>query len=69
MSLEMRVQAEYSAQTGSVTMRLCYNGDRYDPTEQTDWLRQALIRNAAKDIRYRYCPDDALKNEITLTVL
>ena len=67
--MEIDMIAEYSEKDGTVSMKLCYNGPSFDPTGRGDHLSRALISNSARDIRYSFIPDAALKNEITLTVL
>ena len=65
---DISVTAEYTEETESAVMKICYNGESFDPTETDDQLPMAVLSAAAQDIRYTWHPEEERGNEVTMTI-
>ncbi len=50
--LQMKIVSEYSEESGTVEMRIQYNGAPFDPLAEGDELSVALVKNAVSGIEY-----------------
>ncbi|HAG70055.1 MAG TPA: hypothetical protein DCL38_08780 [Lachnospiraceae bacterium] len=65
---DIRVVIEYSEETGKADYTVCYGGERADITMLKDQLPVSILKSAAENIRYTYCPEEELSNQVTMTV-
>ena len=50
----INIEADYSSQTGCMTIKFKYTGANYDPIEGYRDLSAAIVKKLAKDVNYSY---------------
>ena len=65
---DILVTIEYTTEKRNGIVTIEYDGDRMDVTKTGDKLSLALLKSAAKQIRYEWDPDEKRGNRITMNV-
>lgn len=66
-SFPMRIIAEYAANTETTSMRICYEGEEFNPLLTGNKLSMQIIENATAGIEYKRTKEE-LPNEVFFTV-
>ena len=66
---EISVTVEYSEEKETVVFTVRYGGEEKDVTAGEDQLPLSVLRGVAENIQYTCCPDQELKNVISMTVV